>query len=161
MSKPRVGQNGKTESRERKRASVMPTRQNDKTAKRKTAEADRTTILRFPMLAYGEGATPSITSFPDRVGTNGVLTEGPQIPYMLQYIVCVQCAYIATCCRMLPYVAICCHMLPTCSHGSRLHMEMYALLRRPRLSSPRLEAVNTVVFLLIILDSSIESLDIS
>ena len=41
---------------------------------------------------------------PDGVGTNGVFTEGPQIPYVLPYVVLSA--------HMLPQFAICCHSLP-------------------------------------------------
>ena len=68
---------------------------------------------------------PGITRFPNRVGTNGVFAEGPQILYILSCI-CLSA-------HMMPHHAIFCHMLSTFSRDNSL-WGIAALLRRPRLS---------------------------
>ena len=55
--------------------------------------------------------------------------------------------HAALCCYMLHHFAICCHMLPAFSRGSSFG-GIAALLPRPRLSRPRLEAGESSLALL-------------
>ena len=95
-------------------------------------------ILNLRMAAHLRGAL-AISPYwlPDGVGTNGVFTEGPQIPTFCHCLFWVRtCCHI---CHMLSYVVICCYILSTFSRESSLG-GIAALLRQPRLSRPRLEA---------------------
>ena len=79
---------------------------------------------------------------PDGVGTNRVSTEGVQLPNILWYFVLsVQTLPpFAIFCHVLPHFAISCRIVSTFSRDNLLG-GVAALLRRPRLYWPRLEAV--------------------